>query len=56
MVTTPITKRICIALSLAFLAALTPPLRIAVLDWIGMDDLLAPHMAAGVSQPSLSWP
>ena len=56
MVTTPITKRICIALSLAFLAALTPPVRATVLDWIGMDDLLAPHMVAGVGQPSLSWP
>jgi len=56
MVTTPITKRICIALSLAFLAALTPQVRLAVLDWIGMDDLLSPHMVADTSQPSLSWP
>jgi hypothetical protein len=55
-VTTPIMKRVCIALSLAFLAALTPPLRIAVLDWIGMGDILTARMVADVRQPSLSWP
>jgi hypothetical protein len=55
MVTTSATKRICIALSLAFLAALTPPMRAAVLDWIGMSDLLAPRVVAAV-ELSLSPP
>jgi hypothetical protein len=37
--TTPITKRIVISLALALLAASVPPVRIAVLDWIGAANL-----------------
>jgi hypothetical protein len=37
--TTPITKRIVISLALALLAVSVPPVRTAVLDWIGAANL-----------------